>query len=248
MKIKDILHKLTIVICIVSLMSTLAACGKRGVADSNEQQSTANENSDDADSEDSDFEDEDEDSEDEDLEYESDDDEEDEYAISMSDADNLIEECLYGSGCEYVISSRIDEEESFYVYDIFYNDEVIDQQLAVNTQSGTVLVYDYEKDKMYPLSKFEYYNAETDPDIDFTGVYGHKKMDLVILVDEPGGFEFVFYKGENALVGGYAQEENRVKANGEADGQRLTFELDGTTVRVTSDKPNSKYVGDYEMK
>ena len=171
------------------------------------------------------------------------------FELRRDDADRLIEEKLTGSGCEYEFSNRIDDAESFYVYDVLKDGELLeDEQLAVNTQSGEVFLYRESTQKTYAYSQFSFYDPAYDDSIDWTGVYGRGEIDLVVEEDEPGGFGYAFYEGYNQLYQGYAQEENHISARSDNQGDKLQFTLSENNILVTADSADFEYAGEYRMK
>lgn len=170
------------------------------------------------------------------------------FELDQDDTDIIIEEALSGTGCDYEFARRIDNDESFYVYTITKNDDILDDQLAVNTATGEIFTYKDITDEMLPYTEFSEYDPATDSSIDWTGVYGKDDIDLIVEEDEPGNFTYAFYRGYDQLYQGGAYEENHISAKSEKEDVEIAFTLSGDVISVSANKADFEYNGNYEMK
>lgn len=180
--------------------------------------------------------------------------------ITRADADVLIEEVLAGTGCTYSAAERIDTEDSefdeeyaeqleeYFVYTIACGDDILEQQLAVNPESGMVYVYDPLKGELSDFKAFEKYLPENDSNINWTGVYALDKYELIIEEDEPGSFSYAVYDEYKQLHQGFAQEKNHVSAvdNNNEKGE-IRFSLKDDTITIETDDADFEYAGVYQM-
>ena len=104
----------------------------------------------------------------------------------------------------------------------------MDQQLAVNSVSGEIMVYDPETDELSDFSSFAGYDERNDESIEWTGKYVSKEKGTVEIEEQdPGSFEYKISPKKGEKVSGFAYKENSVEAKSELEGVSIMFNLDG---------------------
>ena len=158
--------------------------------------------------------------------------------IGQADADALLGEALNGTDCKAVFEEKkVIGGNDFYLYSVKDSDnEAMQQMLAVNAQSGDVMVYDSSKDAVSDFSGFKYYNKSSvkNKDISWEGTFKLDNLSVKLSPADESSFEFTITEKNEAVVSGVAYVKDDTASWKSEDGEEsLKFTMaDADTLQI----------------
>lgn len=136
--------------------------------------------------------------------------------LGEEDGLTLIKEKL-PEGYEATFYDEISDENEndFYLYQVENEEAILDQKLAVNCESGEVMVYEEHGEEFLPYDKFILYDKTKDENVSWNGEYTSDKYTIVIEETDPGNFEYRILQGEEEKYLGFAFFNDYTNASSE---------------------------------
>lgn len=165
--------------------------------------------------------------------------------LSEADCKALVDEKL-SDGLEAEFYGNVASgDETFLIFSVNKNGETLKQLLAVNDETGEVLLYDDLKSEFLPFSEFEYYNPAKDSDTDWNGQYLNESFTLSIEATDPGNFEYRIMKGKKEIYQGFAFYNDYISAQSQTEEYgKVLLSLDEKTISIKADK-ECEFAGTY---
>ena len=171
--------------------------------------------------------------------------------IDQNSADKYLSEKLDQLDCRAVFSEYTEVDGvDVYLYSVVNKkEEELDQMLAVNAVSGEVMVYDYDKDKLLPFDRFEYYVDDGQGEVSWDSKYYLDPRTVELLPADDNSFEFTIKKNGDSKIEleGVASVDGSKKNEAVYEDEKvsLTFVNKGDTLEIRDNGNISGIAGIY---
>ena len=170
--------------------------------------------------------------------------------ITQEDAEAIISDKLYETDARGTFQEmKSIDGENYYIFEVADSEgEEHWENLAVNSVSGEVFVYDGETGEVEDYSEFSLYDEAKDEKISWEGTFRNGTYEVTLDPADENAFEINIKKeGKSELVG-VVQVDDTGKTGKYDDGKvSLSFERDGDTLIISDEGGSSGYAGTYSQ-